>query len=515
MKKFLALLLASVMTLALLAACGGNNDTPPADANGAPGAADTDNPGSDDTTAPPADDGGIPTITWYQVGGGQPANIDSWTEKANAYLEEKIGVHINIQCISWGDWGKRRSVIVQTSEPYDIMFTDFGSYSNDVAMGAFADLTDLVAQAPGLAEAIPAEFLEACKLDGKIYGIPAYKDSAVTQFFVWTKDQVDAYYPDYANIHSIADATPALQALKDGTGEAPMLLNKDGISAIPGLRYDGMGVGLSALGVSYFDDSAKVVAVYEQPDVMDQFKIVQQWMENGLINSDASTAAEATGMCGVGIAQGWPAAAKGWGDGRGAEVVVSQFGEPVLSTDTVQGSLACVSTNSTHKAEAVKLLELVNTDTKFRDMLAYGEEGVNFEYVDMEVERNGEKVTEQRVHKINTDWTLAAYTQGKTIHMTAEDTSNVNPYVDEILVQNESARRSPAMGFVFDKSDSAIADKIAACQAIFEEYKGIIHTGTGDVEANVAAMMSAMRDSGFDEIVTAVQTQLDEYLASK
>ena len=148
-------------------------------------------------------------------------------------------------------------------------------------------------------------------------------------------------------------------------------------------------------------------------------------------------------------------------------------------------------------------------------MLAFGEEGVNFEYVEMEVTRNGETATEQRVHKINTDWTLAAYTQGKTIHMTAEDTSNVNPYVDEILVQNESARRSPAMGFVFDKSDSAIADKIAACQAIFEEYKGIIHTGTGDVEANVAAMMSAMRDSGFDEIVTAVQTQLDEYLASK
>ena len=108
-----------------------------------------------------------------------------------------------------------------------------------------------------------------------------------------------------------------------------------------------LGDGAVLIGgdaVDLVDDSAKVVAVYEQPDVMDQFKIVQQWMENGLINSDASTAAEATGMCGVGIAQGWPAAAKGWGDGRGAEVVVSQFGEPVLSTDTVQGSLACVST---------------------------------------------------------------------------------------------------------------------------------------------------------------------------
>ncbi|MCI9443393.1 MAG: DUF3502 domain-containing protein, partial [Oscillospiraceae bacterium] len=118
-----------------------------------------------------------------------------------------------------------------------------------------------------------------------------------------------------------------------------------------------------------------------------------------------------------------------------------------------------------------------------------------------------------RVHKINNDWTLAAYTQGKTIHMTPEDTSEVNPYVDEILPQNENAIRSPAMGFSFDNSN--VADQIAACQAIFNEYKGIIHTGDGDVEANVAAMMSAMRDSGFDEIVTEVQTQLDAWLASK
>ncbi len=508
MKKVLALLLASVMVLALLAGCGGNGD----DNNTTPGNDDTNNvtdnnttPSDDTNTTPSTDSDGIPTITWYQVGGGQPANIDSWTAKANAYLEEKIGVHIDIQCVSWGPWGDRRSVIVQTNEPYDIMFTDASTYANDVKMGAFADLTDLLAQCPGIEEAIPAEFIEAAKIDGKIYGIPAYKDNAAQQFFAWTKEQVEAYYPDYANVHTVEDATAALQALKDGTGEPPLLLNKDGISAIPENRYDGMGIGLSALGISYRDGSNKVVAVYEQPDVMDQFKIVQQWMESGLINSDAATANEATGMCGVGFAQGWPAAAKGWGDSRGAEVVVSTYAEPVLSTQTALGSMACISASSAHPLEALKLIELVDTDTTFRDMLAYGEEGVNFEYV--------EAFGEKRIHKINNDWTLAAYTQGKTIHMTPEDTSEVNPYVDEILPQNENAIRSPAMGFSFDNSN--VADQIAACQAIFNEYKGIIHTGDGDVEANVAAMMSAMRDSGFDEIVTEVQTQLDAWLASK
>lgn len=514
MKKVLALLLAGVMMLAMLTACGNNSgtntpgtDTPNTDAN-----TPSDDQNKDNTPAPTTD-GDIPVITWYQVGGGQPTNIDSWTEKVNAYLEEKIGVHLNMQCISWGDWGNRRSVIVQTNEPYDIMFTDFGSYANDVKMGAFADLTELIKETPGLTEAISADFIEACKLGGKLYGIPAYKDSAAAQFFVWTKDQVDAYYPDYANVHSIADATPALEALKEGTGEAPLLLNKDGISCIAGNLYDGLGVGLPGLGVSYTNGSTEVVAVYEQTDVMDQLKILNQWMNNGLINSDAATAAEATGMCGVGIAQGWPAAAAGWGEGRGAEVVVSSFGQPVLSTDTVQGSMACISASSPHPLEALKFLELVNTDTKLRDMLSYGEEGVNFEYVEMEITKNGETTTEQRVHKINTDWTLAAYTQGKTIHMTPTDDTEVNPYVDEILVQNENALRSPAMGFVFDNSN--VSDQIAACVAIFEGYKGIIHTGTGDPETNVANMMAEMRDSGFDEVVAEVQTQLDAYLASK
>ena len=500
MKKVLALLLACVMMLGMLAGCSSNAPADTSTAQTDPGTAQND-------TNPPAsaDDGDIPVITWYQVGGGQPANIDSWTEKVNAYLEEKIGVHLNIQCVSWGPWGDRRSVIVQTNEPYDIMFTDASTYANDVKMGAFADLTDLLAQTPDLTDAIPADFIDAAKIGGRVYGIPAYKDNAAQQFFVWTKEQVEAYYPDWANVHTTEQATAALQALKDGTGEPPMLLNKDGISAIPENRYDGMGVGLAALGVSYRDGSNKVVSVYEQPDVLDQFKIVQQWMDNGLINSDAATANEATGMCGVGIAQGWPAAAAGWGDGRGAEVVVSTYAEPVLSTQTALGSMACISASSAHPLEALKLIELVNTDTKLRDMLAYGEEGVNFEYV--------EAFGEQRVHKINNDWTLAAYTQGKTIHMTPTDDTEVNPYVDEILVQNENAIRSPAMGFSFDNSN--VADQIAACQAIFNEYKGIIHTGTGDVEANVAAMMEAMRDSGFDEVVAEVQAQLDAWLASK
>ena len=504
MKKFLALLLASVMTLALLAGCGGGTDDKTNEPGGSsPNTTDTDNKGgdtSDPATSDPASSD-IPTITWYMVGGGQPSNIDSWTEKANAYLEEKIGVHINIQCITWGGWGDQRSVILQTNEPYDIMFTDSGSYASDVAMGAFADITDLIAETPGITDLIPSMYLDACKIDGRLYGIPAYKDTAMANYFTWTKEYVDAYYPDYANVHTLADATPAVKAIKEGTGEPPLLLNKDGISCVVGQRYDQLGMGgMGAIGVSYYDDSGKVVCTFEQPDVMDQLKVLYDWMQAGYINSDAATANEATGMCGVGISQGWPSAAKGWGDNRGAEVVVSLFGDIVVSTDTIQGSMACISASSPHPVEALKVIELVSTDTKFRDMLYYGEEGVNFDYV----EEDGI----QKVHKINSDWTLAGYTQGT--FKTVSPQEGTAPYFDEVDEQNKNAISSVAMGFVFDKSP--VADQIAACQAIFESYKGLIQTGTGEPESTVAKMMSEMRASGFDDIVNEAQSQLDAYL---
>ena len=501
MKKVLALLLASVMMLALLAGCGGgNNDNSNSNSsNDTPSTSSNDN--NSNTPAPSTDDGGVPTITWYMVGGGQPSNIDSWTQKADAYLDEKgIGAHINIQCISWGDWGDRRSMIIQTNEPYDIMFTDSGSYASDVAMGAFADITDLIAEVPGITDLIPSNYLDACKIDGKLYAIPAYKDTAMANFFVWTKEYVESYYPDYANIHSLADATPAVQAIKEGTGEPPMLLNHDGVSCVVGQRYDQLGMGgMGAIGVSYYDPDGKVVCTFEQQDVLDQLKVLHQWMNEGMINSDAATASEATGMCGVGISQGWPSAAKGWGDGRGAEVVVSQFGDIVVSTDTIQGSMACINASSAHQIEALKILELVNTDNKFRDMLYYGEEGVNFEYV----EEDGI----QKVNKLNNDWTLAGYTQGT--FKTVSPVVGTTPYFDEVDAQNKSAISSVAMGFVFDKSP--VADKIAACQATFEEYKGLLQTGTGEPESTVANLMSAMRASGFDDIVAEAQAQLDAY----
>ena len=208
-------------------------------------------------------------------------------------------------------------------------------------------------------------------------------------------------------------------------------------------------------------------------------------------------------MCSMGVAQGWPGAAKGWGDSRGTEVVVSQFENTVLSNDTVMGSITCISNSSEHKLEALKLLELVNTDSWVRDMLWYGEEGYNWEYVD----ENGTKKV-QRLEVTDGGWTMAAYTQGTFFVATPEVGSDG---YGEVQIQNENAVASPAMGFIPDTTN--IKNEISAVQAIFEEYKSLIMTGTGGQDS-IDDMLAAMRDAGFDTILTEVNNQFNAWKAN-
>ena len=73
----------------------------------------------------------------------------------------------------------------------------------------------------------------------------------------------------------------------------------------------------------------------------------------------------------------------------------------MYATGTIQGSMNAISANSKYKAEALKVLELMNTDSKFRDMCAYGTEGNYMKYSE-----------DGTVQKLRDDWNWPSYTQG-------------------------------------------------------------------------------------------------------
>lgn len=468
MKKIIALLLAVLMVATLFVGCASGKE----------------------------DD--VVTLKWVSVGSGQPGNYDAWVKHINGYLEEKIGVNIEVEVVSWGEWDQRRNMIVSTNEDYDIMFTNNGTFANDVNMGAFADITELVkTSAPDLYEYIPEEYWTACKVDGKLYAVPAYKDSSATQYFVYDKALVEANFPGYEDAHTLADIDEGLRAIHAATGEPVFYLSKGGFDLIPRL-YDDLGAGLPVLGVSYKDGEATVVCTLEQEDVKGELDYVRSWYEAGVINSDAAILQENPKYRPMYVAQGWPSAAiTTWGPDMGCEAVAIQYGDTVLSNSTVQGSMLCIAAASKHPEKALELIQLVNTDSYVRDALYYGLEGDNFDYTE-----------DGKVHKNNTDWTWSGYTQGTFFNVSLLDTDTFNQW-DEVKVLNENAIASPALGFNFNTSE--VSDQLAACKAIWEENKAQLLTGTADPDELIPSIMEQMRAAGFDEIVAEAQAQINAW----
>ena len=500
MKKLIALLLASVMLLGLLAGCGAE-PAEPTPTKAAEKPAETAAPAETEAAEEIVD------LKWVTVGNGMPANYDAWKAAMDAYLEEKIGVHLDMEVIGWGDWDQRRNMIVSTNEPYDIMFTNNGTFYKDVNMGAFAQLDDLMAQVPDLQAFIPEAYWDACRVNGGLYAVPTYKDSSATFFFVYDEGLAKAAESDYMNAHTLTDVEKVLEKMYNTetenhkAGEPVFMVHQGGVDAIYGSKYDDISAGCPAVGVSYQNGEPKVVSVFEQEDVIADLEVLQDMYKKGYINSDANILTEVPKYNPCGIGQGWPSAADTiWGPNMGIEGLeceAVQWGDTVLSNATVQGSLNCISASCKHPEKALQLLELVNTDSKVRDMLFYGLEGDNFDYTD-----------DGRVHKNNTEWSMAGYTQGTFFNVTTLDTDAGNQW-DEVKAQNENAKASPILGFSLNKEP--ISDELDALAAIFAEWRAALMTGA-DAGAR-ENMLAAMKDAGLEDVIVEIQAQIDTWLA--
>ena len=188
----------------------------------------------------------------------------------------------------------------------------------------------------------------------------------------------------------------------------------------------------------------------------------------------------------------------------GKEVVVQKWGDTILSNETVRGSMNMISANSKYPEKCLELLNLVNTDTTLRDMFYYGEEGVNFEYVDVD----GQK----KVHKINTDWSMAGYTQGTFFTVTPEDTVTTDQW-GEIKALNEAAVPFVMLGFNFDTTE--VDSQLANCREVWLRYKSEVMAGVNDPAEVVPQIKKELMAAGFQDVMDAAQAQVDEFLASK
>lgn len=453
----------------------------------------------------------LPTMTYWTIG-GEPEDLQMVEDAINEYAAEEVGAKIDYYYSGWGDYGDKMNSMLQAAEYFDIAFgSSINGYGGYAQTGMFADLSAELENHPDLVEFIPEGLWTAMTLpDGQIFGIPTYKDSSATQYWVWTTDVIEGAGVDVSEIKELKDLGPALETIKnwDGyEGQYPLFMSKSGINSLF-FDYEPF-----ATPVNVKFGTTEAVNLFAQDDVIDRLKTLREYYDAGYINPDANTLTQDSipkGSEVVGSAQGWPGAEVGWADGRGVDsvTIVDRMG-PVYTTQGVQGSFNVVYAASEHVDKAVNFLAKVNLDPTMRDMVAYGIEGTHFEYL------NDERTVIQKITPAADKYGVPAYTQGTFFNMAAVDPQPANQW-DAVRELNERAETSPLLGFMFQVDQ--VENEIAALNAVYQKYESTLLTGAHfdelSVEDLIAQVNSEFEAAGLQTVIDEVQRQIDEFIAA-
>jgi putative aldouronate transport system substrate-binding protein len=442
----------------------------------------------------------VPTLVWYDLGTVPgPVDLAENVRIMSDYTEQKIGVRFEVRNVWWDGW----ETLLNAAEPFDLIWSESGMYTRYVPVGVYADITDLAPSVtPALWNFIPQTLWDAMRMGGKIYAVPAYKDSSGTLFLFWDKKYVDKYNLDTnKRPYTLEDFDRDLRTVKAGEGPAfypyratrstDLWRNND-------WTFDTLSANTYSMAVRMNDPSRRVISVLEQPETLAKLKILRAWYKDGIVNPDAPQLTEDPRGRPVRIEWAWPSKAETFAVSEGIEAYVPvELGNPFLATNSVRGSLIAVGANSRYKNEALKLIELINTDHKFRDMLAYGIEGKHFRYVSANV-----------VERLTDTYMPYEWTQGTFFNLSTTIDQPPTTW-DEVRSQNERAIPSVVNGFSMDVS--SVRNEIANINAVAERYGSELVYGDVEPEVLIPRIMAEIRAVGFDKVVAEAQRQIDAY----
>ncbi len=429
----------------------------------------------------------------------------------NEYSAEKIGVTCEYKYMD----ETQVALATQTGEYFDIAFTCdwWNDYATNVAGGMFLKLDDYLDKYPALKESIVDLAWEGVKVNGSIYAIPHMKDIGYEVFWILDTD----YFLNQKGMEKDQFITfegiePYFEAYKaDYPDDYPFKMSKGGITSWENCLVDWLNmdylVGLEweAQGT---DQETVVKSALEIPAWVNRLKTIHSWYEKGYLNPDAAVT-ESMPRAQAGVVQsgqGWFGAETVWANVIKKPIYISRYDGVYMSTSSIRGSMTAVSSTSEHPEEALKLIELMNTDPWYRETARYGIEGKHYT-------RNDDG-TVTRTDLGSSNMGVQAYAQG---HYTLgaleaspfpEVPTDIHQW-ENTMKNYETATLSAAMGFTPDLTP--VETQCLAIKQIIEEYKAELFTGTSDPDEVIPEMLSRMEEAGLREVLAELQAQLDAF----
>ncbi len=448
----------------------------------------------------------------------EDSDIADWPEveaALNAYSAEKIGVTCEFRYLDRDDL----SSSILDGHEFDIIFTCdwWNDFAGNVAAGNFLDLTDSLERYPNLKNTVVKTAWPGTTVNDRIYAIPHMKDIGYELFWILNSNYFlkEKGFEKDLNI-SFEGIEPYLKAYKDDyPDDYPIKIPESGLTSWQNTLVDWLSMDV-LIGLDWdaqgTDSEHVVKCALEIPAWKERLRTLHRWYMLGYINPDASKLEKlARSKAGVvQSGQGWFGAETVWANSIMQPVYISRYDGVYLSTSSIRGSMTAVSAYTEHAEEALKLIELMNTDPWYRDTARYGIEGKH--YI-----RNYDG-TVIRTEEGNANVRVQAYAQGHytlgslEASLFPEVPTDVHQW-EKTMASYANATLSAAMGFTPDLS--SVSAECEQLKHVIGTYRPLVYTGTADPDVIIPEMLESMEKAGLRKVIAEIQRQLDVFLADQ
>lgn len=449
----------------------------------------------------------VVTLSWLLPGDQQP-DMASVTEKINEITREKIGAEVEFTYIDTGAYTERMKMNMASGMEFDICFTGYvNPYLDSVNKEGLMSLTELIDEhAPALKEALPEYAWEIAKVDGEIYAVPNLQIMAPQESLIIFKDIADKYDFDFSTVKEMEDLAPYLEMVKNGeNGIFPYNANRSGVNFWTHNVYEDISSGVV---IRTDGNSKEVELLIDTPEYQKGVKTLHEWFTKGYIRPDALAAGDDTqdfiaGRFATGTA-GWkPGAEDQQKEKYKRDVMMIKMQEPYLKKSNCLAAMTGIGYTSKNPEKAIKLIELVNTDKEFYNLICFGIEGKHYEFNE---EGKVRKIADSGYNP-NADWKFG--NQFNAYLMEGQDDNLWN----ETAELNLSAQESPLLGFVLNMDP--IKTEISQISAVNTEYARVIANGAKDPAEYMDEYRAKLEKAGIQRLKEEIQKQVDAYWATK
>lgn len=478
-KKIGALLLAGTMLLSLLTGCGETKEKAA---------------GNDDMSKEVH-------LKWVIAHDNVPADLNMVLEEANKYLKEKINATLEIEFIPGADFATKANMMLASQETgWDLMFTSNwqNPYETNALMGGYYDIAEILqTETPELYEYFPKQYWDALTmLDGGIYAVPMNQVMFQQKGLWFKKDLVEKYdlLEQIENAKSNADLTPVYETIAE---------NEPNVQPLVNISIDQFDDPTTSVVAGFTIEDGKVTDNLDE-ECLEEYKIARDWYLKGIIPQDMNF--DQVTLLNMGRifsrynrqvpgAQAKQKLTYDW------EIVDKPTTNMALRREDIQGALTAINRNSKHPERALKLLELMTTDQYLFNLMAYGIEGVHWDFNEegrLVVAENNYYVPEFRIGNQFLGYLMPGHDE------------NVWEETDRL---NREAPADENMGFIFDRSN--IETEITNVQSV-TEYSSALGGGRAeDVEGTFKKHIEKRKVAGADIVKEEIERQYAEWKATQ